>query len=89
MERVVLSAPPQRRPQTEPTHSLTSKRGRIYLDNGNGEVPVRIVWARPLSGRGKEIAFLDDSKQTVAMIDGLHVLDSVSRAIAAEALEYR
>lgn len=49
-------------------------------------VPVRIVWTRPVSGKGKEVTFLHNGIEVIT-VDGLHVLDTQSRRIAEEELE--
>lgn len=49
-------------------------------------MPVKIRWTRPVSGRGKEISFISNDQEYL-IIEGLHVLDSLSRAIVEEELE--
>lgn len=49
-------------------------------------MPVKIRWARPVSGKGKEITFISNDQEYL-IIEGLHVLDSLSRAIVEEELE--
>lgn len=58
---------------------------------GDGkEIPVKIVWARPLSGKGKELVFIDDNKKEVAMLDSLDcLLDAASRKLAEEEVGLR
>jgi len=70
---------------------LVRKDGIILLHLGAEAegVPVTVVWARPVSGRGKEVSFLDGKKREVLMIESLAELDAESRAIAEEALEGR
>jgi hypothetical protein len=73
------------------TVTLRRANGRIYcaLDGTAEAVPVRVAWARPLTGAGEEIAFLDEKKKTVATIASPAALDPASRAIAEEELAYR
>ncbi|MBA3685582.1 MAG: DUF1854 domain-containing protein [Planctomycetes bacterium] len=57
--------------------------------DGRPPVPVRLVWARPITGRGQDIALLDDQKTCLAMVGGLAVFAPASRAIAEEELGRR
>ncbi|MCG3149917.1 MAG: hypothetical protein PCFJNLEI_03384 [Verrucomicrobiae bacterium] len=50
---------------------------------------VRLVWARPISTAGREIALLDEKKREVALLPGLDALDPTSRQIAEEELRRR
>ncbi len=71
--------------------SVRNRDGKYLLQTGGdgaGTV-VRIVWARPLSGHAQEIAFLDEKKKCVSMINSLNDLDSESRAVVEEALQMR
>ena len=54
---------------------LLSTKGR------DEPVPVRVVWARPVSGRGAEVSFLNEDKQEVLMLRGLDSLDAESRRL--------
>jgi len=54
---------------------------------GRDEVPVRLVWARPISGRGGEVSVLGEGKKELLMLDSLDALDPESRRIAEEELE--
>lgn len=49
-------------------------------------MPVKVRWTRPVSGKGKEISFISNDQQYL-LIEGLHVLDALSRAIVEEELE--
>jgi len=53
------------------------------------EIPVKILWARPVSGRGKEVSFITMDNREVALIDSLDELDRRSRRIAEEELARR
>ncbi|MBD3244021.1 MAG: hypothetical protein GF331_25735, partial [Chitinivibrionales bacterium] len=52
---------------------LVRKNGRTVarFDHEQREVPVRIAWARPLTGWGRDIVLVDDKKREVAMFDRL------------------
>ncbi len=47
---------------------------------------VRPVWSRPLTGRGSEISFLDNSRREVARIPGPEYLDPISSQIVSREL---
>lgn len=49
-------------------------------------MPVKIRWTRPVSGKGEEISFISNDQEYL-IIEGLHVLDPLSRAIVEEELE--
>jgi len=49
-------------------------------------VPVKIRWTRPVSGKGEEISFISNDQEYL-IIEGLHALDPLSRAIVEEELE--
>ena len=65
--------------------------GKVLLRRvGNGEgIPVIVVWARPVSGRGREVSLLDERKREVLMLESLDELDPESRAIAEQELDSR
>ena len=71
--------------------TLVRHDGRILLRfAGDAEgTPVTVVWARPVSGRGREVCLLDEKKREVLMLESLDELDSPSREVAAEALQRR
>lgn len=73
------------------TFTLKKKDGKTVLqfEGSKDSTPVKVVWARPLSGRGKEISFIDNKKKEVVMVNGLHELDHDSRKIAEETLDLR
>jgi len=70
---------------------LVRKHDQIFLKytDAEDEVPVRLAWARPISGRGREISLLDEKKKEILMIESLAELDPDSRAIAETELEKR
>jgi hypothetical protein len=61
----------------------------VCRDGEAEPVPVKVVWMRPVSGVGQEVALLDEKKREVAMIRSLDELDAGSRAIAEEELQRR
>ncbi|MHC4480477.1 MAG: DUF1854 domain-containing protein [Planctomycetota bacterium] len=61
----------------------------LRIGDESEAVPVRIVWARPVSGRGRQVCFLDEQKREVLMIDSLDGLDPESRRVAEAELERR
>ena len=69
---------------------LTLESGRLLarIEGRDAPVPVRIVYARPLSAR-TEVVLLDDESHEVAAFSGLHELDEASRAAAQRALDER
>lgn len=77
--------------ETDRQCRLRRKGDQVLLSLGDAdeEMPVRIVWARPVSGRGGEVCFLDDKKREVLMLQGLDGLDGESREIAEAELERR
>lgn len=70
---------------------LLREHDQIFLwrDGEADRTPVRPVWARPITARGREVSFLDRDKQEVLMLESLDLLDSDSRRIAEEELEKR
>ncbi|MCD6365318.1 MAG: DUF1854 domain-containing protein [Planctomycetes bacterium] len=58
--------------------------------DGDKGVPVRLAWARPLTGRGSQVTVMHArKKEEVALLDGFEHLDETSRAIIEEELERR
>jgi hypothetical protein len=71
------------------TIRIFRKEGCVYAsENGSNERAVSIVWARPMTGIGKEIALLTDDTE-YALLDGLSSLDLESEIIAKEELGNR
>ena len=63
---------------------------RVLCRRGDGEeIPVNLLWARPVSGRGGEVAIVDAKKKEIALLDSPAALDPASRAVAEEALARR
>ena len=77
----------------EPRQNVTLRRKLDQVlaksEGCEEEKPVKILWARPISGRGKEISVLGLDKTEVALIGSLAELDPDSRRIAEEELERR
>lgn len=77
----------------EPTGpiKLFRKSDQIFLLTGNetDARPVKLVWARPVSGQGQEVSLLGDKKKEVLMLLNLDALDPASRKIAEEELGHR
>ena len=70
--------------------SLVRKHDQVFLKRADGsEVSVRVVWTRPISGRGREISLLDEKKKEVLMLENLDLLDPASRSIVETELEKR
>lgn len=67
---------------------LWREDGRVmYQDAATEPVAVRLVWARPLSGREGPVSVLQaGKKKEIAYLPSLDLLDSESRAIAREEL---
>jgi hypothetical protein len=60
------------------------------FEDSSEETEVKPVWARPLSGRGGEVCFLDrEKKREVFMLKSLEALDPESRRVAEAELGMR
>ena len=69
---------------------LVRKAGRTFASvDGQAETPVRVAWARPLSGWGHDLVLVDEKKHEVAMVSDLAELDEPSRAVVAADLSER
>jgi hypothetical protein len=70
---------------------LHFKNDRVHLrrPGRDQDVPVRAVWARPLSGRGGAVSFLNEKNEEVLMVSDLGELDPESRRIAQQDLARR
>lgn len=69
---------------------LVDRRGQVFASvNGAEEVPVRVVWARPLTGQGQCVSLLTEDKEEVAMVNDVAELDEASRKVAERALRER
>ena len=67
---------------------LLRRGARVFIQFADSDVqkPVKLVWARPITGRGGALSLLDDKKKEVAMLENLDCLDGESRRIAEEEL---
>ncbi len=59
-----------------------------YKDSEKG-IAVKLVWSRPVSGRGNELSILDEKGKELEMLSGLESLDEDSAAVAIEELDKR
>lgn len=71
--------------------TLERKHSEIMLrfEGKQEEIPVKIMWARPLTGKGKEICCVGKDKKEVALIQSVETLDPSSQLIIKEALSDR
>ena len=70
---------------------LRRRGDQILLDSGDGQEgkPVKLLWARPVAGRGGPLSVMDNDRHEVALLDGLDGIDPESRRIAEEELAAR
>lgn len=70
---------------------LIKKQDRTYavFTDGDEEIPVKIVWARPVSAKGHEVSLVGEDKKELMMLQSLDCLDEESRKIAENELEQR
>lgn len=62
----------------------------LHRPEPESEVPVKLVWARPITARGGPLSLVDREKKTeVLMLESLDALDPDSRRIAQEELTAR
>jgi len=59
------------------------------FDGSGEEKPVKLVWARPVSGKGEEVSIVGKDKTELMMLKNLDCLDATSRKIAEEELAAR
>jgi len=63
---------------------------QVFVRIGGGEkTPARLVWTRPIRGRGGSVSILDRGKKELALLPSPEVLDAESRRIALEELARR
>lgn len=74
---------------TDAVPMLIRREDQVLARREGEWVPVTLVWARPVSGRGQEVCILDKEGKELAMVPGLDRLCGDSRRIAAEELEKR
>ena len=70
---------------------LLKKQARVLARVGEEgkEEPVKILWLRPVTGRGREVSIMSEDKKELVLLDSLDVLDAESRKVAEEALAQR
>ncbi len=70
---------------------LQRKLGKVFIKytDSEKEIPVKIVWSRPVSGRGQELSILDEKGKELEMLTGVSVLEEQCAVIASEELEKR
>ncbi len=56
---------------------------------GEQAVAVRPVWARPISGEGREVSLIDHQRHEVLLIDDVDALETPSRVALEDALAAR
>jgi len=71
--------------------TLRRKKDQVLAKTGGSdeEKPAKIVWARPVSGRGEEVCILDPDNREIAFLEDLSQLDPESMAIAKDELHHR
>lgn len=73
-----------------PTVVLSRRIDRVHASiDGAEPVPARVVWARPVTAPGAELAIMDDRKRCLSMLPSLDALAPESRAIAEAELAAR
>ncbi len=70
---------------------LQRKLGKVFIKyiDSEKEIAVKIVWARPVSGRGEELSILTEKGKELETLAGLNVLEEKCAVIATEELEKR
>ena len=76
---------------TSRTFRLSRENDKVLLsfEGSEEKTPVRLVWARPITGRGREIGVLGRDKKELATLESMDDLDPESRRIAEEELSRR
>ncbi|MFC1743148.1 DUF1854 domain-containing protein [Candidatus Riflebacteria bacterium] len=78
--------------QITPEFRVIKRGDRVLLDlkDGKNPFPIRIVWARPLSGPKKEVSILDaDKKKEILLLSSLENLEPDTKKIIKEELQRR
>ncbi|BBM87066.1 DUF1854 domain-containing protein [Candidatus Uabimicrobium amorphum] len=66
---------------------LLKKHGKVYIQfEKQQEKLAKILWARPLTGRWKEISIVDEKKKEIIFLDSLNSIPTESRQIAKDEL---
>jgi hypothetical protein len=74
------------------TQISLKKEGDVLFaifNDGTEKHKVKLVWVRPMTGRGKEISILDKDNKELWLLESIHEFDEVSRALALQVLEER
>lgn len=72
------------------TVKLEERDGKVMARlDGAEPVPVRVVYARPVTGADRDIGILNEKGETVAFVGELRQLDADSRRVAERALDER
>jgi len=61
----------------------------LAYEGGTETIPVRLAWARPITGKGGAVCIVDRQKNQLAMLPSLDALDPESRKVAQEELARR
>ena len=61
----------------------------MAYSNSNEEIPIKVLYIRPLSASGEEIAFVDKKKRFIDMVESIDALDHESQKVVYEALDER
>jgi hypothetical protein len=62
----------------------------VYASRDGGEpVPVKVLWVRPISGRGREVSIVGLDKKELCLLGSLDCLEPASRRVAEEELNRR
>jgi len=71
--------------------TLVRKQDQVFASfaDGRPEVPVKLIWLRPFTGRGEYLSVLDSGGKEIAMFKNLDCLDPNSRKIAEEEIRRR
>lgn len=78
--------------QSKPEFKIRRNGDQILYQScdGDGAIPVRLAWLRPLTASGGPVTIMHaDKKQELVMLDGFDHLDEKSRQIIADELKSR
>jgi hypothetical protein len=72
------------------TVKLEERNGKVMARlDGAEPVPVRVVYARPVTGADRDVGILDEKGEMVSFVGELGQLDADSRRVAERALQER
>jgi hypothetical protein len=70
--------------------TLTQRQAQVWARTGEDEEkPVKVLWVRPVSGRGREVSIMGEDNEEIVLLESLDLLDADSRKVAEEALDLR